>query len=111
MAARNPPVSAILVECAIAVGKGLGNKTVPTATAKFWAKKYEKSINDALANNGVWSRDRRGVLVMSKKLGTVTRRLAGSSDSVTVAVARRASATIARDPLCPGGGGKYCPPR
>jgi hypothetical protein len=111
MAASNPPVNAIIVECAIAVGKALGDKKVPTKTAKFWAKMYEKSITEALINKGVWARDRRGVLVMAKKLGKVTRRLTGSNDSVTVAVAKKASAIISKDPACPGGGGKYCPPR
>ena len=115
MAAKNPPVSAILVECAIAVGKGIGNKKVPTNTAKFWAAKYEKSITQALGVGGVWSRDRRTVLIVAKKLGIESRRLAGSNDSVTVAVARKASKTVAQDPLCPGagtgGGGRYCPPR
>jgi len=111
MATRNPPVNAILVECAIAVGSGLGDKAVPTSVGKFWATKYERSIKAALAHGGIWSRDRRGVLVMSKKLGRTARRLAASDESVSLAVARRASALIARDPLCPGGGGKYCPPR
>lgn len=115
MAAKNPPVSAILVECAIAVGTGLGNKKVPTNTAKFWAAKYEHSITQALAIGGVWSRDRRTVLLVAKKLGVASRRLAGSNDSVTVTVARKASKTVSRDKLCPGagvgGGGRYCPPK
>jgi hypothetical protein len=110
MAVNNPPVNAIMVECAIAVGKGLGDKKVPTRTAEFWAAKYEKSIAEALLNKGVWARDRRKVLVVAKKLGEVSRRLAGSSDSVSVPVAREASDIVSEDKLCPGGGGKYCPP-
>lgn len=106
----NPPIEALLVDCAIATGKGLGNKKLALGAAEFWAERYKKSITDALVNGGVWRQDRNAVLVMARKLGRQARLLAGSNATVTKANAKKASKIISRDPTCGAGGGRYCPP-
>lgn len=105
----NPPVEAILVECAIATGRSLGNKTVSLGAAELWSATYKKSIADALRNGGIWSEDRKPVIVMARKLGREARRLAGTSTTISKANAKKAAATISRDPTCGAGGGRYCP--
>ncbi len=109
--ASNPSVETILVECALATGKRLGNKAVATKAAEYWAGLYAKSIADQLANNAVWKNDRRAVLVMAEKLGRRARVLAGSSNTVSLATAKKASKINSADNTCAvgPGGGRYCP--
>ena len=106
--ARNPPVAAILIECALAVGRGVGSKEVLPAASEFWRLRYEQSIANALFNGGNWSTDRRAVLLMSLKLGRKARSLAGAG-KITKTVAKKAAVIIAQDPTCGAGGGRYCP--
>lgn len=106
----NPSVDSILAECAIAIGRGIGSKPVSPAAVEFWRVKYRKSIGDALVNGAKWSRDRKGVLLMSVKLGRTARRLASGKPTITMGIAKRASTIIANDPTCTAGSGRYCPP-
>jgi hypothetical protein len=100
-------VNSILAECAIAIGRGIGSKPIQPKAVAFWRVKYEKSIGDALNNGAVWKKDRKGVLLMSIKLGRTARRLAGAK--IGVANAKKASKIIANDPTCQAGSGRYCP--
>jgi hypothetical protein len=110
MPQKNPPIEAILVECAIATGRGLGTKKASPGAADFWTGVYKTSIANALHNGGVWSDDRNAVLLMALKLGRRAKLLAGTGKTVTKANAKKASKIIAADPTCGAGGGRYCPP-
>jgi hypothetical protein len=105
-----PTVDSILAECAIAIGRGIGSKPATPAAVERWRVKYKKSIGDALVNGAKWSRDRKGVLLMSVKLGRTARDLAGAAPAITVGTANKASKIIANDPTCMAGSGRYCPP-
>lgn len=106
----NPPIEAILVECAVATGKGTGNKKLSSQAAEFWATMYKASIANALNNGGIWKDDRAPVLVMARKLGRQARLLAGTSGTISKANAKKASKIISLDRTCGAGGGRYCPP-
>ena len=109
MPQKNPPIETILVECAIATGRGLGTKKASPGAADFWTGVYKKSIANALHNGGVWTDDRNAVLLMALKLGRRAKLLAATK-TVTKANAKKASKIIAADPTCGAGGGRYCPP-
>ena len=108
MPRKNPPIEAILVDCAIATGRGIGSKQVALKAAEFWAATYKTSILDALHNGGVWKDDRRAVLLMSLKLGREAKRQAGSKKVISLANAKKATRIIQADPTCGAGGGRYC---
>ena len=108
--ATNPPIEAILVECAVATGRALGNKSLTLAAAEVWAERYRRSIAEALVNGGVWREDRAAVILMARKLGRQARRLAGASKTISKTNAMKAAKIISLDPTCGAGGGRYCPP-
>jgi hypothetical protein len=110
MPGTNPPIEAILVEVAVATGKGTGTKKLSTKAAEFWAAKYKASIANALFNGGVWKKDRTAVLVMAHKLGRQAKLLAGPKKAISLSNAKKASKIISLDPTCGAGGGRYCPP-
>jgi hypothetical protein len=105
-----PTVDSILAECAIAIGRGIGSKPTAPAAVERWRVKYRKSIGDALVNGANWPRDRKGVLLMSVKLGRTARQLARGKPQISVGIANKASKIIANDPTCTAGSGRYCPP-
>ena len=107
---KNPPLEAILVDCAIATGRGLGSKSLSLGAAELWTTTYKKSIANALHNGGVWKTDRTPVILMAIKLGRQAKRLAGTSKTISKANARQAAKIISNDPTCGAGGGRYCPP-
>jgi len=104
-----PTVDSILAECAIAIGRGIGSKPATAAAVESWRVRYHESIASALLNGAKWSRDRKGVLLMSVKLGRTARELAGAEPAITVGVANKAAKIIANDPTCTAGSGRYCP--
>jgi hypothetical protein len=106
----NPSVDSILAECAIAIGRGTGSKPASAAAVERWRVKYRQSIGDALTQGLKWSRHRKGVLLMSIKLGRTARRLASGKPQITVGAANKASRIIANDPTCTAGSGRFCPP-
>lgn len=107
---KNPPIEAVLVEVAVATGRGAGAKKLASEAAQFWAKKYKRTIAEAFFNGGVWEDDRAAVLIMARKLGREAKRLAGASATISLPNAKKASKKISMDPTCGAGGGRYCPP-
>jgi hypothetical protein len=105
-----PTVDSILAECAVAIGRGTGSKPATPAAVECWRVKYNKSIGEALLNGAKWSRDRKGVTLMSVKLGRTARQLASGKPTITVGIAKKASKIIANDTTCTAGSGRYCPP-
>ena len=108
--AQQKKVELMLVDCALAAGRGLGRKKVSLEAAKFWAKSYKKSFAAALFNGANYEQDRPGVLLMGVKLGRRAKQLAGSNPKVSKANAKKASNEISTDVGCGAGGGIYCPP-
>lgn len=109
---RRPTVAEMnfmLVDTMICVGRGVGAKNVSPNASKFWAKTYAKSIAEAIINGGVYKDDRDGVLLMAIKLGREAKKLAGKRKTISLANAKKASKNISLDPICKGGGGRYCP--
>lgn len=104
-----PTVDSILAECAIAIGRGIGSKPVAPEAVERWRVKYYKSIGDALFNHAKWSKDRKGVLLMSIKLGRTAKQLASGKPFITLGIANKASKIIANDKTCTAGSGRYCP--
>ena len=108
--AKQALVNVMLVDCALAAGRGVGTKKVSLKAAKFWATSYKKSFGDALHNKANYVKDRNGVLLMGLKLGRTARKLAGTKKAIGKAEAKKASKIISLDKSCGAGGGQYCPP-
>lgn len=109
---KNPTVEALLVDTAIATGRGLGLKSPSQGAVDFWAKLYKKSYANQLQRPTDWETDRPKVLMQAIKLGRKAKTLAGSNKTITKAIAKKASKFIAKDKNCvpKPGAGKYCPP-
>ena len=105
---QNPPLDQVLVECAMNVGRGIGATQVSQEAMAFWTKTYKRSIKAALPN-GNWSKDRRKVLRVARKLGSRAASLAGRQ-AISLADAQAATLKLKNDPICPNkpGGGRYC---
>jgi hypothetical protein len=99
----------MLVDTMLCVGRGVGAKNVSIEAAKFWAETYAKSIAEAIINGGVYKDDRDGILLMAIKLGREAKKLAGVRKTISLAIAKKASENISKDPTCTAGGGRYCP--
>jgi len=102
-------LEAILVECALEVGRGVaGTATISDAARKFWHSDFRKRIKKALREGERWSKGRRRVKPLSVKMGTHAASLA-KSGVIGKAEAKTAADAIRQDPTCgPPGSGKFC---
>ena len=108
--AQQKKVEMMLVDCALAAGRGAGKKKVSLEAAKFWAKGYKKTFAGAVNQNAPYETDRPGVLAMGLRLGRRAKELAGTNPEISRANAKKASQEISIDVRCKAGGGIYCPP-
>lgn len=102
-------LEAILVECALEVGRGVaGAATISDAARKFWHSDFRKSIKNALRKGERWKIGRLKVKPLSVKMGTHAASLA-KSGVIGKAEAKTAADAIKKDPTCgPPGSGKFC---
>jgi len=102
-------LEAILVECALEVGRGVaGTATISDAARKFWHSDFRRSIKKALRDGERWSKGRRKVKPLSVKMGAHAASLA-KSGVIGKAEAKAAADAIKKDPTCgPPGSGKFC---
>lgn len=101
-------LEAIMVECAIAVGQGVGtNHEVSEAARKSWHGGFRKSIKKALASGLSWKVGRKTVVPLATKMGGRAAQLA-SSKVIGKPEADQAATEIKADPACPAGMGKFC---
>lgn len=114
--AKNPPLESLLVDAALAAGRGIGTMKVSQGAIDVWAKGYKASFSTVLGTNPNWKKDRPKVLAQAVRLGRLARKLAQDEKRVEITrqIAKRASKIIAQDKRChsilPPGSGKYCPP-
>jgi len=103
-----PTVEAILEECTKEVKKGLGVKRASKQAREYWLDEARKSVTAALANGGVWDKDKKNVLPTARKMGKVAAVLA-NGNIVLLWAAEAAAAAVQDDPRCAGAGqGAYC---
>jgi len=113
---KNPPVESLIVDAAIAAGRGLGAMGVSQGAVDVWAKGYKASFSRVLGTTPNWKKDRPKVLAQGVRLGRLARKLAKAEGQKEISrkIAKKASKAIANDPRCnsilPPGSGKYCPP-
>ena len=98
----------ILIECALAVGRGVGSAVTISDTArKYWHTDFRKSIKHALGSGEKWKDGRKLVLPLSTKMGAHAATLATSGVILKPAAVTAADA-IKNDRACPSTQGKYC---
>ena len=113
---KNPAVESLIVDAALAAGRGLGTMSVSQGATDVWAEGYRKSFSRVLLTNPNWKKDRPKVLAQAVRLGRLARQLAKAEGrtEITRKIAKKASKVIANDQRCnsilPPGSGKYCPP-
>lgn len=112
-AAEELKVEAILAECALAVGRGVGstnnNPIEPDAVAA-WIKIFRPSILGALRDGLKFSASRSNVLTVAEIMGKNASTLAGSN-TISKANAEQAARDAKNDPNCPvlpPGSGRWC---
>lgn len=100
-------LEAILIECSIAVGQGVGmSATVSTAARTYWVTTFKRTIKYGLSHGERWSAGRRKVIPLARKMGQLA---VGFANPVTKTAAKMAADKVRADPSCPGGGaGKFC---
>ena len=125
----------VLAELSFAVAQGMHDGLLAdpqhrryvlvSAARDYWLDGHAKSVPKALRLKGrLWSKDRRGVLMMATILGhtavDLAYKKAGAAKGlvrVTKSMARAATKTVQKDPRCvafarrvkkPHGGGVYC---
>ena len=104
----NPPLEQVLIEFAIHVGKGIGDRAVDQAAMAFWSNLYRPKIKAALAVSN-WSLDRPRALTQAVKLGALAAAEAGPGKAIDAGIAKIASDAVVLDPACAApGGGRYC---
>ena len=72
--AKNPSKTLILLECAVAVGRGVesrGAKKVSPEAVKEWRRFFSQGIQDALDANFPWSLSRANALKVAKHMGQI----------------------------------------
>lgn len=96
----------ILIECALAVGQGVGSgvKVTPQAL-KYWRVTFRATIKHALSEGASWAGGKRKVLMLATEMGA---KAAAKAKPVTRAAAEEASDEVRDDPRCPRGMGKFC---
>jgi hypothetical protein len=102
-------LEAILVECALEVGRGVaGTATISDAARKYWHSEFRRTIKKALRDGERWSKGRRKVKPLSVKMGAHAASLA-KSGVIGKTEAKTAAEAIKIDPTCgPPGSGKFC---
>lgn len=106
-------VEAILVECALAVGRGIGatgNNAIDPDAVAAWIKIFRPSILGALRDGLKFSDGRPNVLKVAEIMGKNASTLAGYN-SISKANAEQAAADAKKDPNCPvlpPGSGRWC---
>ena len=112
-AKRKRPVSdktleAILIECALAVGRGVATPaTISDEARKLWHSRFRRTIKRALGDGESWKKGRLVVLPLSTQMGARAAQLAGNG-VISKAHATQAADEISKDPACPPGRGKFC---
>jgi hypothetical protein len=103
------PRERILIDLAIATGRGLGDKPIEWDAVSHWADYYADTVQKALDAGHAWgSTTRVAPLRVGTILGRTAAALAGGVD-VNKEFAERATAAIDDHPLCGGGGsGEWC---
>ena len=111
MPTTNPPVSQVLIEMALAAGQGMGpTVSFDLEAAAFWNKHYKNTVRLALSTpKSDWSKDRKNALKVALAMGQEAKRLAGSGKKIDREMAKAASRSASVNPICPVGGGRYCP--
>ena len=98
----------ILIECALAVGRGVGSAVTISDTArKYWHTDFRRSIKRALGLGEKWKDARKLVLPLATKMGTHAATLATSGVILKPAAVTAADA-IKKDKACPPFQGKFC---
>jgi hypothetical protein len=106
-------VEAILVECALAVGRGVGaagNNAIDRDAVAAWVRIFRPSILGALRDSLSWPAGRPNVLTVAEIMGRNASRLAGAN-SISKANAEQAARDAKTDPNCPNlppGSGRWC---
>ena len=104
-----PTVKSILSELDPAMRKGLGKKRLSAKARAYLKARYTGSVTKALEQNTDWTKDRKRVLKVAKKLGAVARVLS-DGQIVLVWAAEAAANAVVGDPRCGMGTGRWCPP-
>jgi len=101
-------LEAILIECALEVGRGVASTaTISDAARKYWHSDFRRSIKKALADGEKWSKGKVTVLPLSFKMGAHAASLA--KGTIGKPEAKTAADAVKRDPICgPPGSGKFC---
>jgi hypothetical protein len=101
-------LEAILIECALAVGQGVGSAVaIGDDARKFWHSDFRRSIKKALQKGESWKEGRKTVIPLATKMGAHAASLA-TGGTITKTIARTAADQIKKDPACPAGAGKFC---
>ena len=106
----NPPLEVVLFECALHLGKGVGDHELTPEAFELWTTHYRETFAKGLSKPGArWSHDKKTVLPLAVKLGKLAAVLAGSRP-ISRDDAEQASDIVEQDPSCPTepGAGKYC---
>ena len=105
-----PTLKSILEELDGAMRKGLGKKKRLSVKARAYLKdRYTKSVTKAMEQKADWTKERKRVLRVGKKLGAVARVLTDGKIVLTWAAEAAANAVVG-DPRCGMGTGRWCPP-
>lgn len=100
----------IMVECALAVGRGVGsNVEISDAARKYWHARFRRTVKRALADRVSWTSGRRKVLMVAVTMGGNAAGLA-KSGTIGKAEAVTAADQAKDDPRCRvgAGAGKFC---
>jgi hypothetical protein len=102
-------LEAILIECALEVGRGVASTaTISDAARKYWHSEFRRTIKKALREGERWKKGRLKVKPLSVKMGAHAASLA-KSGVIGKAEAKTAADAIKIDPTCgPPGSGKFC---
>ncbi len=96
----------ILIECALAVGQGVGPKAkVSPQAMKYWRETFRATIKAGLALGASWAAGKRKVLMLATEMGA---QAAAKANPITKAAAEEAADEVRKDPRCPRGMGKFC---
>jgi hypothetical protein len=100
----------IMVECAVAVGRGVGSTVeVSDAARKYWHARFRRTVKRALADRVSWKRGRKKALTVAVAMGANAAQLA-QSGTIGKAEAVTAADQAKEDPRCRvgAGAGKFC---
>jgi hypothetical protein len=101
-------LEAILIECALAVGQGVGAAVkISHAARKYWHADFKASIKRALQQGENWAKGRKIVVPLATKMGGHAATMA-TAGVIMKTAAKKAADTIKTDKACPAGLGKFC---